>query len=99
MQSLTPNQWESAKSDAEELEKKIAILVEEFEQKHKPYQVNVLTRWRCGADRYDMRRQGAAQIVVHKTFPDDGNIHTKDRELIQGTHQEFIYTNAEEVYL
>lgn len=65
MESPTQEQWESAESNAKILEEKIATLVEEFEQKHKPIQVNVLTRWRDYKDKYKMAQGGAAQVVLH----------------------------------
>lgn len=78
MQSLTPNQWESAKSDAEILEQKIAALVDEFEQKHKPVQVNVVTRWRDIGDLYQIEKGGAAQIYIREVPQEGGQIAILD---------------------
>lgn len=82
--------------DADILEAKIATLVDEFEQKHKPIQVNVLTRWRKYDDKYKMTKGGAAQIILHDcsacegntpatilvdSYRGDGNIYYTDSEL------------------
>ena len=68
---LTEEQWEAARKDAVILEEKISELVEEFEQKHKPIQANVLTRWRDWQDKYSMSKGGAAQIKLHKALGED----------------------------
>lgn len=61
----TQEQWDSARAEGKLLEKQIAELVEAFEQKHKPIQVNVLTRYRLYTDKYSLKNGGAAQIKLH----------------------------------
>lgn len=63
--TLTQSQWDTANNDAIMLEQKIAELVEEFENKHIPIQVNVLTRKRPFGDLYNLKKGGAAQIKLH----------------------------------
>lgn len=75
--------------DGRILEAKIATLIDEFEQKHKPHQVSIITRWRNCRDLYKISKGGSAQISIHdlsylpiEDFPhivDNGEIVYSDR--------------------
>lgn len=69
----TQKQWDDAEKDGAILEAKIAQLVEEFEQKHKPIQVSIVTRFRHFDSKYSLSKGGAAQIKLLKTLPEDGD--------------------------
>ena len=64
---LSDTQWQEAREDAAILEAKVAAIVEEFEQKHHPIQVNILTRYRNFKHLYAMAKGGAAQVVLMDT--------------------------------
>lgn len=71
---LTDQDWADAHADAAIMEAKISELIEAFEQKHKPIQSNVVTRWRRYADKYIISKGGAAQVYLNQTHNRDGEI-------------------------
>lgn len=75
--TISEHQWLSAKLDAEILEQKISSLIEAFEQAHTPIQCSVLTRWRDHTDKYSKTKGGAAQIKLHETLSETGEISIK----------------------
>jgi len=95
--AVTEEQWDLAKRDGAILEEKIAALVGEFEEKHKPIQVNVLTRWRDYRDLYKMAKGGAAQVVYHDctSCEDAGLPVTKHAGGVFGKVDTIYYSDAE----
>lgn len=61
----TDEQLTLAKEDGAILEAKLESLISEFENKHHPIQVSVVTRWRSVDDKYNLDKGGAAQVVYH----------------------------------
>lgn len=70
--NATKEQKIAALHDAQILEQRIAALIDEFHQKHRPFQVNVLTQNRPIEDLYDINKMGAAQVIIHNTYRSDG---------------------------
>jgi hypothetical protein len=66
IENPSEEEWASAKRDAAVLEKAISILVEDFEKKHRPLQLHILSRYRNLNDLYDVEKGGGTQILVRK---------------------------------
>ncbi len=55
--------------DADILEAKLAALVDEFQQKHKPWQPNIISMSRDWKDKYQVAKGGSVQIILRDKTP------------------------------